>query len=99
MWPLMQPGTKQRRVPQVSLILGDLGILTFPRAGGRYVGGYPLFFPRFVKTTTTTEAAPVFAVFEGREFRVRRSVTGPILVNGPVAAEMQGHELLWMIPQ
>jgi hypothetical protein len=50
------------------------------------------FPPRFVKTTTT-EAAPVFAVFEGRGFRVRRSVTGPALVNDPVAAEMQGREL------
>jgi hypothetical protein len=74
------------------------GYLTTPGApgladfGGRYVGGYPLFFPRFVKTTTT-EAAPVFAVFEGRGFRVRRSVTGPVLVNDPVAAEMQGREL------
>jgi hypothetical protein len=94
----MQPGTKQRRVPQASLILGNLGILTFPRAGGRYVGGYPPFFPRFVKPTTT-EAAPVFAVFEGRGFRVRRSLTGPVLVNDAVAAEMQGRELLWMIPQ
>jgi hypothetical protein len=77
---------------------GKPGILTFPRAGGRYVGGYPPFFPRFVKSTAT-EAAPVFAVFEGRGFWVRRSLTGPVLVNDAVAAEMQGRELLWMIPQ
>jgi hypothetical protein len=79
-------------VPQVWLILGDLRILTFPRAGWPIRWRLPTFFPRFVKTTTT-EAAPVFAVFEGRGFRVRRCVTGPALVNDPVAAEMQGREL------
>ena len=37
------------------------------------IGAGPPFFPMFAKTSTT-EAAPVFAVFEGRGFRLRKSM-------------------------
>jgi|HubBroStandDraft_6_1064221.scaffolds.fasta_scaffold91657_2 hypothetical protein len=47
----------------------------------------------------TTEAATVFAVFEGWDFGCGDRSRDQLLVNDRVAAEMQGRELLWMIPQ